>query len=101
ACRRGADFISFQIPLPHFEISGLCSEVESLLSSFPYARQAYSEGREHQKRSGIHQPDNGDPTHWKCDGCLLTPYTSDFRGRSFRKNEALPSEFFPNRDGHA
>ena len=63
ACRRDADFISFQIPLPHFEISGLCSEVESLLSSFPYARQAYSEGREHQKRSGIHQPDDGDPTH--------------------------------------
>ena len=63
ACKRDADFISFQIPLPHFEVSGLCSEVESLLSSFPYARQAYSEGREHQKRSGIHQPDDGDPTH--------------------------------------
>src|SRR5438874_5827387 len=63
ALGRDADFISLQIPLPQFEISGFRSEVESLLSSFPCACQACSEGRERQKRSGIHQPDDGNPIH--------------------------------------
>src|SRR5262245_24511555 len=50
ACGRDPDFIFFQIPLPHFEIGGLCSEAESLLSSLPYARQPCSKRRERQKR---------------------------------------------------